>query len=243
MNAGRAIEGEPAVESTTRRGRAAIAANSVSLFMRSCPALAGIGSLNHQPPERATARINATPANNRARTPGGRCGRDRVRADRRSASMPFVGLRAPRRTTSPARTASNAARPRACPSHRQVDTLQAQRVQEPARVARDERAIHATRGIVCQPALGQSLRAVPNERAALEQRRDERMPLEALERVVRIEQRILVVETRHEAERIRLPGMPVDERAAELAQAKRVAHRVDDAAGRRNGRSAPPTIP
>ena len=149
-----------------------------------------------------------------------------------------------RRVTSPARMAANAASAACMPgTHRQVDTLQSQRVHETARIARDKRAIHRQPGNRVPAALGQSLRAVPNECAALEERRDERMLLEALESLMRIEQRIFVVETRHEAERDQIAGLSVDERPTELAQAKGVAHRVHDAAGARNGHSAPPTAP
>ena len=59
------------------------------------------------------------------------------------------------------------------------------------------------------------------------------MPLEAVERHVRIEQRILVVESDDETQRQPRLGHGVDEPAAELLLAKRVAQRVHHGAGRR----------
>src|SRR4030095_2508158 len=55
-------------------------------------------------------------------------------------------------------------------------------------------------------------------------------PLQVLERDVRIEHRVLVVEARDEPERDEVVGQRVDEPAAELLHLERTAHRVDDAA-------------
>ena len=62
-------------------------------------------------------------------------------------------------------------------------------------------------GMRVPAAFGQRLGAVAHHLAAVEQRRDERMLLEAVERHVRIEQRILVVEPDDEAERERPSGI------------------------------------
>ena len=56
------------------------------------------------------------------------------------------------------------------------------------------------------------------------------MLLEPLERQVRIEHRILVVEPADEPDREQAVRQRVDERAAELLRLQRVAHRVDDGA-------------
>ena len=103
--------------------------------------------------------------------------------------------------------------------HREVDALEPHRVQEPAGVAGDQRAVGVDARDRVPAAFGQRLGAVAHHLAALEQRRDERMPLEVLERDVRIEQRILVVEPDDEADRQPAVRHRVDEAAAELLHA------------------------
>ena len=58
------------------------------------------------------------------------------------------------------------------------------------------------------------------------------MPLEVLERDVRIEHRIAVVEPGDEADRRQAVRHRVDERAAELLHLQRIAQRVDHRARR-----------
>src|SRR5688572_10363357 len=66
------------------------------------------------------------------------------------------------------------------------------------------------------------------------------MLLEAVERHVRIEQRILVIEPGNEADRQLSLGHGVDEATAELLQAERIAHCVDHRARRdSSGRDLP----
>ena len=117
-------------------------------------------------------------------------------------------------------------------THREMDALEPHRVHEPRCVAGDERAVHVDARHRVPAALGQRLRAVPHHLAALEQCGHERMLLEALEREVRIEHRVFVVEPRHEPDGEHAARHRVDERAAELFHPQRVAHRVDHAAGR-----------
>ena len=101
-----------------------------------------------------------------------------------------------------------------------------------AGIARDQRAIHVRLRDRVPSAFGQRLGAVADHLAAVEQPGDERMLLEAIERHVRVEQRILVVEPDHETDRQPSVGHRVDEPAAELVVPQRIAERVDDGAGR-----------
>src|SRR5262245_8217058 len=57
------------------------------------------------------------------------------------------------------------------------------------------------------------------------------MLLEPVERHVRVEQRIVVVETNHESDRQLTVGHRIDEPASELVKLQRVAHRVRDRPG------------
>ncbi len=116
-------------------------------------------------------------------------------------------------------------------AHRQVDALEAHRVHEVRRVADDQRAIDEQVRLRVPAAFGQRLRAVAHDLAALEDAADERMPLEMLERRVRIEQRILVVETDDEADRDAAVAHRIQPAAAELFLTQRIAERVDDGAG------------
>ena len=93
------------------------------------------------------------------------------------------------------------------------------------------------------PALGQRLGAVAHQLAALEQPATNGMLLEALERGVRIEQRVLVVEADDEAERQPPVRQRVDAAAAELLLAQRIAERVDHRARRPAGRPGRPRAP
>ena len=58
------------------------------------------------------------------------------------------------------------------------------------------------------------------------------MPLEVLKRDVRIEHRIAIIESAHETNRRHAIGHRINERAAELFHLQRIAHRVNDCAGR-----------
>ena len=117
-------------------------------------------------------------------------------------------------------------------AHRQVDALEPHRVHEVRGVADDQAAVHEEARLRVPAALGQRLRAVLHHLPALEHARDERVQLEALERRIRIEQRILVVEADDEADRHLSVGHRVEPAAAELLLAQRVAQRVDHGAGR-----------
>ncbi len=114
--------------------------------------------------------------------------------------------------------------------HGEVDALQSQRVEKPARVARNEASGEVRPRDGVPPALRQCLGPVADHLAALEQPPHERMPLEAVERHVRIEQRIPVVEARHEADRELAVRHRIDESAAELLVPQRIPHRVHDRA-------------
>ena len=81
-------------------------------------------------------------------------------------------------------------------------------------------------------ALGDGLRAGRDHLAAAQDLLDGRMQLEALQLVVRIERRVLVVETDHEADVDDAVFHPVDEGAAERVHVQRIAERVDHVAGR-----------
>ena len=84
-----------------------------------------------------------------------------------------------------------------------------------------------SRGCVFQPPSGSALRrSAPSARRR--GCRDERVLLETLERRVRIEQRILVVEADDEPDRDAAVGHGVEPAAAELLLPQRIAERVDD---------------
>ena len=112
-----------------------------------------------------------------------------------------------------------------------MDALQAHGVHEAPGVAGDERAVgvHARHRVPA--AFRQRLGAVAHEAAAVEQTRDQGMALEPVERDVRVEQRVVVVEPHHEAERHQPIGERVDEAAAELLVPQRMPERVHHGAG------------
>ena len=158
VNAGLAVERDPAVTNTAgwaSRG-------NVSLFIRSCPALAGIGSLNHHPPESSDRPENATPANNPCSNAWWTLGRVEFAPYRTVRNQPFVGGEAVASDVTRADGRERRVGRVHARTRRQVDTLQPQRVYETARVARDKRAIHRQAGNRLPAALGQSLRAVTN---------------------------------------------------------------------------------
>src|SRR5919201_2768216 len=109
-----------------------------------------------------------------------------------------------------------------------MDALQSHRVHETACVADDQRSIGVTPRNHVPTAFWQRLRAVANHLTAVEQRLYERMPLEMVERDVRIEHRILVVEAGDEPDRELTIRHRIDESAAEFLESQRIAHRVDD---------------
>ncbi len=102
------------------------------------------------------------------------------------------------------------------------------------------RAVGVQRRLRVPAAFRQRLGAEAHQVATAQQVGDERVQLEALERGVRIEQRVAVVEADDEAERDAALGHRVDEAATELLGAQRVAERVDDRARRQPaGRHVP----
>jgi len=102
--------------------------------------------------------------------------------------------------------------------HREVDPLDALGIHEPRRVADDEAAVRREARQGVRAALRDGLGAVGDALAPLEEPREERVRLEALHRLVRVEQRVAVVERNDEPEGdVRVPHM-VDEPAAERLQ-------------------------
>src|SRR5215216_1402567 len=86
-------------------------------------------------------------------------------------------------------------------SHREMNALEAHRVQEAAGVARDQGAIHERPWNRVPAAFRQGFCAVAYEGTAVEQLRDRRVLLEAVEGHVRIEARIVVIESHDETDR------------------------------------------
>ena len=95
------------------------------------------------------------------------------------------------------------------------------------------------------PALGQRLGAVPHHLPIGQQPGHHRMSLEALERVVRIEERVAVVEAGDESDRHPALRQRVDEPPTELLESQRVAQRVQygPAANRSGGTSHSSLMP
>ena len=85
-------------------------------------------------------------------------------------------------------------------AHRQVDALEPHRVDESTGITSDEAAVHVGSRDRVPAALGQRFRAIPDQRTTAQQLGNERMLLEAVERHVRIEERIVVIEADHEAQ-------------------------------------------
>src|SRR5215216_44081 len=114
---------------------------------------------------------------------------------------------------------------------RRVNSLQALRIEKTGRVAHQQHAIgiHPRHGEVT--AGGDRLRTVANHLAALEQPRDVRMSLEALELRVRIDQRILIVESRNVSDVEHAILHAVDPATAVSRRIGRKAERVCDSAG------------
>ena len=113
-----------------------------------------------------------------------------------------------------------------------MDPLQPHRVHEAGGIAHDQRTVRVAARDGVPAAFGQRLRAVAHHLPAVEQTLHQRVLLVVIESDVRIEHRILVVEADHEAERDLPLRHRVDEAAAELLEAQRIAHRVDHRAGR-----------
>ena len=109
-----------------------------------------------------------------------------------------------------------------------MDTLQTQRVEEPARITRNQRAggVRLWNGV--PSSFGQRLGAVPHHLAAVEEPCHERMPLELIERHVRVEERVLVVEPHDESYRQPPLRHRVEEPAAELIVPERITHGMHD---------------
>ena len=124
-----------------------------------------------------------------------------------------------------------------------MDPLEAQRVQEPGRIADDQRPGHMVAWHGMPPALGERLGPVADHLAAGQDPRYQRVHLEALKRDMRVEQRVSVVEPRHEPDRDPTLGEGVDKAATKLFQTQGVAHGVDHRTRLEPVRTAPPTVP
>src|SRR5438876_3648629 len=114
--------------------------------------------------------------------------------------------------------------------HGEVDAFQPHRIHEPGRVTNDERAARVTARNRVPAALGQRFRAVAHHLPAFDDLPDERVQLEAVEGDVRVEHWISVVEASDESDRDLTFRHRVDKTAAELLEAERVTHRMDDRA-------------
>ena len=98
-------------------------------------------------------------------------------------------------------------------------------------------------GIVFHPPSGSALAPYRTSLTAFQQLRHERMLLEPIERHVRVEQRVLVVEPDDETDGQLSIGHRVDEAAAELLVPQRIAHANGSRCPVRDGRAALPTTP
>src|SRR5579864_3894277 len=112
-----------------------------------------------------------------------------------------------------------------------MDSLQPRRIEEAGRVAEDHPTVARHRRNRPPTAVRHRLRPVADHLAALEKLRNERMLLELLQNVLRIEPRISVVEPGYESERYDVVFRPVNPGAAVFFRRKRPAHGVDDFAG------------
>ena len=113
----------------------------------------------------------------------------------------------------------------------EVDALKPLRIQEARRVAEHHPAVAGQRWNAPPAAIGQRLRAVADHLAAFQQLGDERMLLELLQHVLRIDAGIAIVEAGDEAERDQVVLGAVDPGAAVLVEGERIAHGVDHFAG------------
>src|SRR5271156_211680 len=113
---------------------------------------------------------------------------------------------------------------------RQMNSLEALRVEETGGVAENHPAIARDRGNRPPAAIRQRFRAVANHLAAFEQLRDERMLLEILQHVLWIDARIGIVEAGDEAERNDVVFASVNPGASILFGGQRPTHGVDDLA-------------
>ncbi len=114
---------------------------------------------------------------------------------------------------------------------RQVDPFQPRAVQETAAVAEDHEAVAVEAGHGVVAALRDRLRARGDHLPALQDLLNLRMELQALQLVVRVERRVLVVETDHQSDVDDAVLHAVDEGAAERVHVQRKAQRVDHAPG------------
>src|SRR3954466_9075505 len=112
-----------------------------------------------------------------------------------------------------------------------MDAFEPRAIEVAGGIARDEKslAVHPRHRKIA--ALGNRLRAGADHLAAFEQRPNRRMHLVALELVMRIERRVLVIETDHETDVDEAVLHAVDEAAAERIAVEWPSERVDDAAG------------
>src|SRR5438034_5071238 len=115
--------------------------------------------------------------------------------------------------------------------HRQVNALEALRIEKTARIPDDEAAVDigARHGI--PPAVGQRLRPIANELTAIEKSLEKRMRLPGLKRGVGIELRVSVFESDNQADRDAIVGKGVNPAPAVHARGNGPAERVRDVAG------------
>src|SRR5205814_3928281 len=114
---------------------------------------------------------------------------------------------------------------------RQVDAFQPRAVEVAGGVAEDHETVAVLPRHREIAAFGDGLRAGGDHLAALENPADRGMQLETLELVMRIERRVLVIETDDQADVDDAVAHAVDERAAERVEIERPAHRVNHGAG------------
>ena len=112
---------------------------------------------------------------------------------------------------------------------RRVNSLQSLRVEKPGAVANQQHSVGVNLRHREVAAGGDCLRAVANHLAAFEQLRDKRMRLEALKLGVRIEQRILIIQSGDVADIQNAVLHSVDPAAAVRPRVGRKAERVRDA--------------
>ena len=126
---------------------------------------------------------------------------------------------------------------------RRVNALQPLRIQQARGIADDQPAVHVAARHRIPAAVGNRLRAIADQLAALQNPLHERMRFEFLKRFVRIEERIRVFQADDHAQRNAIVAQAVNPAAAVKIRSQRPAKHVRHEARSRSSRAARPTIP
>src|SRR5664279_57564 len=121
-------------------------------------------------------------------------------------------------------------------------SFQSLRIQETGGVAQDHPTIPRNRRDAPPASVGERLGSVTNHLAAFEKFRNKRMLLEFLQDALRIDTRVRIIQTGHEAQRHQVVMRTVNPSATVLIEGQRIAHGVDHFTRRKPSRGQLPKL-